>query len=609
MTTVYGNTPGADAIRVCVNDYSLSSNGVQPKELMRRPVADGGDWHAELPGGAYLLRWREGSSWLARTVLVPGDGTHDVSDLQPVSSGEVASAVHAVADSAYQPIVPDRVQVYADRTGTTVVDQAIADAVSSGKTVIYLPAGTYKINSSISLAQLSGKSLIGAGLGKTVILAQDMTSPALLGTSGQPVTDLNISGITVDMSWSAGKSTVAGIQITNGARVRISDCEVRNSGGAGILLQGLGSGDGTKDSTIQGCLIDGSGLSDGTTGHGIWIKDSSPRCVVANNRVRNVKGGMGIGMSGSAGTGYPTYGQIEGNVVTDMQASSTGFEAIGITSGCTNTVVSGNTVLTTKDNGISVTADRCTVVGNNVEDTFNHGITAGGKGTTVTGNYVRNVGKENPALGFGGICLDTGASYCVVVGNRVTDDQGTHTMGYGVKINSSGGYNKVGPNSIDGWLTSAYNGFLSTDLNIDAESYNNGFAFPRVFTDYLASKTSSGSISCSSTMYLTNQIIIGSGASKTSQLTVLSNAPASRSNMALVVQTGQTANALDVYNKDGNVIASVTKDGAVKPLTTTTTNRPTAASVGAGAMAFDTTLNKPIWSTGSAWVDASGATV
>lgn len=40
-----------------------------------------------------------------------------------------------------------------------------------------------------------------------------------------------------------------------------------------------------------------------------------------------------------------------------------------------------------------------------------------------------------------------------------------------------------------------------------------------------------------------------------------------------------------------------------------TGGRPTAATAGAGAMMFDTTLNKPIWSTGSAWVDATGATV
>ncbi|WP_186374874.1 glycoside hydrolase family protein [Kocuria rosea] len=40
-----------------------------------------------------------------------------------------------------------------------------------------------------------------------------------------------------------------------------------------------------------------------------------------------------------------------------------------------------------------------------------------------------------------------------------------------------------------------------------------------------------------------------------------------------------------------------------------TVARPSAALCGAGTQIFDTTLNKPIWSTGAAWVDATGATV
>lgn len=40
-----------------------------------------------------------------------------------------------------------------------------------------------------------------------------------------------------------------------------------------------------------------------------------------------------------------------------------------------------------------------------------------------------------------------------------------------------------------------------------------------------------------------------------------------------------------------------------------TGSRPSASAVGQGAQFFDTTLNKPIWSTGSAWVDATGAAV
>lgn len=40
-----------------------------------------------------------------------------------------------------------------------------------------------------------------------------------------------------------------------------------------------------------------------------------------------------------------------------------------------------------------------------------------------------------------------------------------------------------------------------------------------------------------------------------------------------------------------------------------TGSRPTASSAGAGAMMFDTTLGRPIWSDGTNWKDASGTTV
>lgn len=50
-------------------------------------------------------------------------------------------------------------------------------------------------------------------------------------------------------------------------------------------------------------------------------------------------------------------------------------------------------------------------------------------------------------------------------------------------------------------------------------------------------------------------------------------------------------------------------NGAVKAGKYATGSRPSASASGQGAQIFDTTLNKPIWSTGSGWVDASGASV
>ena len=38
-------------------------------------------------------------------------------------------------------------------------------------------------------------------------------------------------------------------------------------------------------------------------------------------------------------------------------------------------------------------------------------------------------------------------------------------------------------------------------------------------------------------------------------------------------------------------------------------SRPSAKTAGVGTCIFDTTLKKPIWSTGSVWVDANGKNV
>lgn len=47
----------------------------------------------------------------------------------------------------------------------------------------------------------------------------------------------------------------------------------------------------------------------------------------------------------------------------------------------------------------------------------------------------------------------------------------------------------------------------------------------------------------------------------------------------------------------------------IKSAIVATSGRPTASSVGNGAMLYDSTLGKPIWSNGSVWKDASGTTV
>ena len=70
--------------------------------------------------------------------------------------------------------------------------------------------------------------------------------------------------------------------------------------------------------------------------------------------------------------------------------------------------------------------------------------------------------------------------------------------------------------------------------------------------------------------------------------------------------SGFAAGDTTLYRSGAGVLRT---DGALRVQAVATGSRPTAASVGAGGMVFDSTLNKPIWSDGTNWRDAAGTVV
>jgi lysophospholipase L1-like esterase len=71
----------------------------------------------------------------------------------------------------------------------------------------------------------------------------------------------------------------------------------------------------------------------------------------------------------------------------------------------------------------------------------------------------------------------------------------------------------------------------------------------------------------------------------------------------------QVAPLTQWQNSSNVLLAAVTAEGAFRSLAVATGSRPSASTVGVGAMIYDTTLGKPIWSNGTAWTDATGTTV
>lgn len=351
------------------------------------------------------------------------------------------------------------------KTDGTNAQPAIAAALASTAKTVFLPEGEYTITASVNPTAYSGKRLTGGGRNSILKVGAGVATAAILGTSAG-VTDLKLDNFKIDMNWTTGTALHA-IQITNGARIAIDSVEILNSGGAGILLQGLNAGGGTPDSRVTNCIIDGTGLADGSTGFGIWIKDNSDRCLVSGNRLRNIKGGMGIGLSGAAGTGYPNYCVVTGNRGT-MASSTVGFEFIGLTSGCNHNVISHNITDQSYDNGLSISGNYNAVLGNVVMTCWNHGIGVAGTGNTIVGNTIRNCGRQD-ALEYGGVSIDTG-SYNTVANNMIFDDNADASafrMSFQVKFVNSGGNNIVGPNVGYGWTVGQHTPLNSGRVTTD----------------------------------------------------------------------------------------------------------------------------------------------
>ncbi len=86
-----------------------------------------------------------------------------------------------------------------------------------------------------------------------------------------------------------------------------------------------------------------------------------------------------------------------------------------------------------------------------------------------------------------------------------------------------------------------------------------------------------------------------------------SDANSSKIVLAATNTSAALVDALKITSTSVTALLPLDVNGVIKGLAETSGNRPSAATAGAGATMFDTTLGKPIWSDGSQWVDALGA--
>ena len=112
---------------------------------------------------------------------------------------------------------------------TAAIQSAINAVSAAGGGTIYLPAGTFRVTTTINVA--SNINLVGAGIGTTVI-KMDSASTAAEVIYGTGLTNVRIENLSVDANGTArsgNPNVMGGVRITVSTNVVLEDMEVYGS--------------------------------------------------------------------------------------------------------------------------------------------------------------------------------------------------------------------------------------------------------------------------------------------------------------------------------------------------------------------------------------------
>ena len=281
--------------------------------------------------------------------------------------------------------------------------QRAIDEAARAQLPLALPPGVYR---SGLLRLPNGTQLIGVR-GATKIL---FTGGASAIQSDGSVS-IGLTGITFD-GGSIPLPTRRGlIHVLGGRDVRITDCEIANSGGSGIWLEQVSgdiSGNIFTDIAVTAVVsFDAKGLSVcrntilGTNDNGIEILRTAigdDGTLVADNRIENIKAGPG----GSGQYGNAINAFRAGNVIVrGNRIRNCDYSAVRGNS-ASNIHISGNSVSDVREVALySEFAFEAAVIANNIVDGAAVGVSVcnfneGGRIAVVQGNIIRNLIPKRP---------------------------------------------------------------------------------------------------------------------------------------------------------------------------------------------------------------------
>jgi uncharacterized secreted repeat protein (TIGR03808 family) len=285
---------------------------------------------------------------------------------------------------------------------TRALQRAI-DEAARAQVPLALPPGVYRAG----LLRLSnGAQLIGVrGATKLVFTG----GPSAIQSDGSDA--IGLTGITFDGSGIPLPPRRGLVHILGGRDVRITDCEIRGSGGSGIWLEQISgeiSGNIFTDIAVTAVVsFDARGLAvcrnsiAGTNDNGIEILRTSigdDGTLVADNRIENIKAGPG----GSGQYGNAINAFRAGNVIVrGNRIRNCDYSAVRGNS-ASNIHISGNSISDVREVALySEFAFEAAVIANNTVDGAAVGVSVcnfneGGRIAVVQGNIIRNLVPKRP---------------------------------------------------------------------------------------------------------------------------------------------------------------------------------------------------------------------
>jgi len=538
-------------------------------------------------------------------ILSPESTGVDVTVMVPATASTLLTREDAVWNVKWSGAVGD---------GVTDDTAAIQAALVSGATSIYFPAGTYLITAKIHLPSTGGVMLHGDG--RSSILYFD----GVAAGSGE---------IYLGNAYAGATYTSSGVVIENMSFK--GSYTTPNVTPAGATTFGIKFLNTVNDLTITGCYFSNS------VSYSCQVLDGTNVKISDNQFFRGHRAAMALG---SATSNYVRQFSITGNIIEEMVNTSVDADGI-LLAGAQYGSVTGNTLYTVSSTGIKLgVADYVQVSGNKLRKVVD-GIKVqnGGTFNNIVGNNINQCCRGVAVLGVG-----TGYTFshiniadnviedCTDATNWVVTEYGATAPGSNYGINCS-----ADATSVFNYLSITNNQISNAARGVSLATaiYNYAFVSGNQGRDGVSlGYTYTDSVVASSTIFQDNQLA-GSrdfpfAQEKWIRYLLLGGASDSSTNRrkittgSAIPATGTWALGDIVFNNSFSSTNTVTFwycSTAGTPGTWiaggwfnakgTTAQRPTPGALDRVTY-LDTTLaanGKPIWWTGTLWVDALGAAV